>query len=876
MVDRRAPTTQCILSLSLKIVPGVRLGSYEIVSSVGAGGMGEVYRARDSQLAREVAIKVLPEFFASDADWLRRFEQEARAAAALNHPNILAVYQLGTYEGTPYLVSELLEGETLRDRLCRGPLSLRKTINYGVQIAHGLAAAHDKGIVHRDLKPENLFITKDGRAKILDFGLAKVTQPAEAEPDSADALTLHTTPGIVLGTSGYMSPEQVRGQAIDHRSDIFAFGAILREMVTGRRTFHKQTSADTMSAILNEEPRPISEVVPSMPLGLQRVVHRCLEKNPEQRFQSASDLGFALEALSDSGATAATSTRLETIDSRFRRGAAIGAAALAVVAAAVALGYMWARPASVPRGSNYVQLTHDGQPKSLLGTDGSRLYLGLGTFPFQGGAELPISGGEPRIIAMPSARAVPVVLSPDGSDLLVVDGQGVPPSGSLWRMPVTGGSPRRLSDVTGETGAWSPDGKLLAYTKLNELFLAEADGTGSRKLCSVKGDINSVVWSPDGQQLRIDASETVGQHELWEVTANGKNLHRLLAGWHNPPDECCGRWTADGKYFLFQSTGQIWALAKPGFLRSEPKPIQLTSSPMSLSTPIPGKDGNKLYVVGQVYHGELMRYDVKSSQFAPVLGGISAEYADYSRNGEWIAYVSYPEGTLWRSRVDGSERLQLTYPPMYPMLPRWSPDGKRIIFFEFERNSKPARIYEISPEGGDPGELLPDDPSQQVDPNWSPDGIKVVFAGTSTDAGSVIRVLDLATRKVSTLTGSEGLFSPRWSPDGRYIGAFSRDSARLLLFDLQGEKWSELAQGSFGWLNWSKDGHYVYVLDQGGKGAVLRVRISDHKTEHVVDFNNFKTTGRYRGALALAPDDSPLLLRETGTQDVYSLDWETP
>jgi Tol biopolymer transport system component len=297
---------------------------------------------------------------------------------------------------------------------------------------------------------------------------------------------------------------------------------------------------------------------------------------------------------------------------------------------------------------------------------------------------------------------------------------------------------------------------------------------------------------------------------------------------------------------------------------------------MSLSAPIPGKDGKRLYVVGQVHRGELMRFDAKSGQFAPVLGAISAEYVDFSKNGEWVAYISYPEGTLWRSRTDGSERMQLTYPPMYPMLPRWSPDGKKIVFFEFERNSKPARIYEISPDGGTPGELIPNDPGQEVDPNWSPDGTKVVFAGNPSQTTSDIRVYELGSGKTSTLPGSEGLFSPRWSPDGRYVGALSSDSSRLVLYDVHSNKSKELAQGSFGWLNWSKDGSFLYVLDQSGKGAVLRVSTSNGKIERVVELGGFKTTGRYRGSLALAPDDSPLLLREAGTQDVYALDWEEP
>src|SRR6266481_136242 len=284
----------------MALTSGIKLGPYEIQASIGAGGMGEVYRAHDARLDRTVAIKVLPASFSADRDRLQRFAQEARAAAALNHPNILSIFDIGDENGAPYVVSELLEGETLRDRLRSGPISSRKTIDYAVQVARGLSAAHEKGIVHRDLKPENLFLTNDGRMKILDFGLAKLTRP-EIESGSADAPTMHaaTEPGLVMGTVGYMSPEQVRGKAADQRSDIFAFGAILYEMVSGKRAFHGETSVETMSAILKQDPPELAETNRSVPPALERIVRHCLEKNPDERFQSASDIAFNLANLSE-------------------------------------------------------------------------------------------------------------------------------------------------------------------------------------------------------------------------------------------------------------------------------------------------------------------------------------------------------------------------------------------------------------------------------------------------------------------------------------------------------------------------------------------------------------------------------------------------
>ena len=283
----------------MPLAAGTRLDSFEIVAPLGAGGMGEVYRARDVALKRDVAIKVLPEYWSRDPERLRRFELEAQAAATLNHPNVVSIFHVGRYDGSPYIVTELLQGETLRERLRHGSTPLREVLETGSSIAQGLAAAHAAGVVHRDLKPENVFLTKDGRVKILDFGLAKF-DPVASESGSTVTVQQVTNPGQVLGTVGYMSPEQVRGQPADTRSDIFALGVILYEMVTGRAAFRKDTSAETMAAIMKEDPPPISQYSSTTPPGLQRVIARCLTKNPEQRFQHASDVGFALEALSDS------------------------------------------------------------------------------------------------------------------------------------------------------------------------------------------------------------------------------------------------------------------------------------------------------------------------------------------------------------------------------------------------------------------------------------------------------------------------------------------------------------------------------------------------------------------------------------------------
>src|SRR5271168_4051404 len=341
----------------MNLAAGTKLGPYEIVSLLGAGGMGEVYRARDSRLRRDVAIKVLPAALSLDADRMRRFEQEALATAALNHPNILAVFDIGNSEGSPYVVSELLEGETLRDRLRSGAIPVRKALEYALQIAHGLAAAHEKGIIHRDLKPENLFVTKDARVKILDFGLAKLTQTDPgSNPSMATVTHGATEAGVVMGTAGYMSPEQIRGMTLDPRSDIFSFGAILYEMLSGKRAFHGETPADTMSSILKEEPPELSETNRNVSPALERIVHHCLEKNPESRFHAASDIAFDLEHLSGlSGSTARLASAAETPRrSKLLLGVVAGVAVAGVL---YGLGWWTGKGRGIASQAEYQQIT---------------------------------------------------------------------------------------------------------------------------------------------------------------------------------------------------------------------------------------------------------------------------------------------------------------------------------------------------------------------------------------------------------------------------------------------------------------------------------------------------------------------------------------
>jgi len=487
----------------MALTSGTKLGPYEIQSSIGAGGMGEVYRARDTRLAREVAIKVLPEAFARDPDRLERFEHEARVLSTVNHPNILAIHDVGAQDDLHYLVSELLEGQTLREKMNAGPLAQRRVADYAVEMARGLAAAHDKGIVHRDLKPDNIFITKDGRVKILDFGLAKqaIGEAGLSGQSATMAAPTPTQPGTVMGTAGYMSPEQVRGQTVDHHSDIFSLGTILYEMISGKRAFKGDTGVETMSAILKEDPPELSESGLNVTPGLDRIVRHCLEKEPGQRFQSARDLAFDLENLSSlSGATKPVTGSHPASATKLRTPLLIAIPALLLVVAAAFWAGHATRKTSAPvfsrltfRGGHVgaARFSPDGQTivySAELGDEPLQLYTTRPDAP------------QSRELGLKNSS----ILAVSKQDELAITLNHIQPAanaggGTLARVPLTGGSPREISEAVG-TADWSPDGQFLALgTLTNTSFNLEYPQ--GKRLYETQGWIGDLRVSPDGNMV---------------------------------------------------------------------------------------------------------------------------------------------------------------------------------------------------------------------------------------------------------------------------------------------------------------------------------------------------------------------------------------
>ncbi|MGC2527643.1 MAG: winged helix-turn-helix domain-containing protein [Candidatus Acidiferrum sp.] len=577
--------------------------------------------------------------------------------------------------------------------------------------------------------------------------------------------------------------------------------------------------------------------------------------------------------------------------------------AFAIVALmTLACGIEWSR--EIPRwpvASGFRQITNDGAikrlqaaqlggPEASLFTDGTRVYFIEGSSDAPIVAEASAMGSETNRVSMPMELPSLLDVSRSRSEFLVagyLDPADPPP---LWAVPFPAGTPRRLNGITAWDAAWSPDGHSLAYVRGRELFLANGDGSGSRRLASLPGNGWQPRWSPDGKRLRLTIFDIQRwTSSLWEVSSEGEGLRPLLRGWRpagtptgEPVDICCGVWSPDGNDFVFQVTvrgrSDVWWLpGNDGWLRKmvhgSVEPVRVTAGQLNSIAPAFSPDGRNLFVIGQDVRGELQKFDSRVGQFVSYMGGISANFVDFSRDGQWLLYVTYPEGTLWRARTDGSQKTQLSFSPLEVMVPRWSPDGRQIIFHAIGGDRQGASL--IPAEGGEPRPVSV--AGGEMQPSWSPDGAAIMYSDfpffSDHPERVAVYILHLKTGNIDTLPDSGGLFAPQWSPDGKYATALGLKDQRIMLFDFAEKTWSSLASG-WGLVRWSADSRSVYYLRYGPHPAVMRVSVPDRQIEQVASLEGIRLSGRLAGLeFGLTPDREPIITRAVGTQEIYSMDW---
>jgi len=834
----------------MSLPTGTKLGPYEILSAIGAGGMGEVYRARDPRIGRDVAIKILPSAFSEDQERLRRFQQEAHSAGVLNHPNILAVHDVGADNGSPYIVSELLEGETLREKLRSGPLSVRKAIDYSLQIAHGLAAAHEKGITHRDLKPENLFVTKDGRIKILDFGLAKLTEKITASQDSSALRTAaaESNPGTVLGTVGYMSPEQVRGIPVDSRSDIFSFGAILYEMFTGKRAFSGNTQADTISAILQKDPPDLVQINPEAPAAAERIVRHCLEKEAAQRFQSAQDLAFALEALSGLSDPSASRAALNIPRSATVRFRGMGWIFSAILLPALLI-FLALQMRSQKQELSSICFTVPPPPGTTFG--------GISTVPS-------------------------LAISPDGKKLAFIAAYQDKPQ-TIWVRELKSLNARSLEGTQGAFFPfWSPDSQFVGYATTGHLYKVNINGGPPVELCKSLR-VRGATWSNQGpilfepsyfQGLSLYSTDNASVSPLTIVNRSAFEaghmwpsflpdghhyVYYVLSG-ADLGNQVFGADSRSKKAkLLFSKAGSSAAFSPPGFLlfirgktlmaqAFNPETLELSKEAFPIASDVgaygdAGPTGyapfsvsnNGVLAYGKIidFQSQLCWVDRRGNQIGTATTPGKYSEPRLSPDGARIAVDIATEGVgsegatdVWLIETSRNIPTRFTVGSV-GRAPIWAPDGKRVVFISEKQSG--IDLYEKDSSGvGEPRPLLRSNLAKTPD-DFSQNGQFLVYEVLDPKTGSDLWILPLSgdAKPFPFLVTEHNEENAQFSPDGQWIAYASDETGRmevyLQAFGNHTGKWQVSSDGGR-MPRWRKDGKELFYV--AGNGQFMSVPIS--------------------------------------------------
>ena len=847
-----------------------------------------VYKAEDTRLGRFVALKFLPPEGQRDAHAQARFQREAQAASALNHYNICTVYDIGEQDGKTFIAMELLEGQTLKEKIGLRPLPLETLLDYAMQIAAGLEIAHKNGIVHRDIKPSNIFVTDRGEVKLADFGLAKrVILDSTPIGESPTISVPITERGAIVGTVAYMSPEQAQDRAIDARSDIFSFGIVLYEMATGKRAFPGESSATIIGEILHKEPKPIRDLNPHMPEELQRIVGKTLEKDREDRYQTAHELMVDLRRLmkketerSQMGLPAAQGKQEKS-----RQWVWIGAAGAAVVCAAawVALAGRGTPADSAPLPME--QLTFSSETKSPpIFTDGSRIYFVSERTP----VEMSVKGGATAPLRAAIGNMSILDISPDGSEFLLLqsDLYDETQRGTIWTMPVLGGAAKRLGNITARGASYSPDGKLIAFNEKESVYVCDSDGQNAKEIWNTHRMVrDNPVFSPDSKKIRVTVSRSTLETDLtriWELNVDGSHPHLLPLPRHWPEDTgtSSGIWTPGGKHFVFSSyqggSNNLYEYLEPTWYEfwNKPSAARLTPGQPEVTGMAPSRDGNGMFVVGRLAQGSLHFYDEKEKRFLPYLGGLPATQLVVSPDRKWMAYTDYPRGYLWRCKLDGSEKLQLT--ATYAQMLTWSPDSKWIAYSDWQE------LYRVSVDSGAP-EKLTSEGFTEVLPNWSPDGKSIYFNDYPIAGHLRIRILDLETKKVSSMPGSDGYYAPLWSPDGQYLAAIQNPPKSQAIYSVKTKQWKQVKvlEHDWGFFAWAPDSKSLYVMRglseaaTGEQTGIYRLKVPDGKWELFAKFTGLNAfLSGTQDFVSITPDGHIATMSDASVTQIYQMKWK--